>query len=1134
MASPGTDSTTDTATGTHVSEVEGLATSLASGAVHDEASQTEPTADAEKRTTSFQTMRIYTRPQILFLSNSPLVHLPPGMPELKDWFGSENEQSTSKKDAEPTTPGSARERRFRRDVDDGETPSRPTFRTALSQPSQMGNFKHQSLRASDRDRERDRERDADKDRERDIRDKEGHERLRHLSDKYDRDRLALPLSARNKERDAAPHLSTGSTSRVGGQAPPGSSRRAEARDGVKKKAGEASEDWRKGPESRSTREERTENGRKDRDDRERARSHVRDSSKTRRETSASRRDREPEEYRRERERERDLDRDGDENSRRWRDDGNRDERLAARRAERHSERLREKDSMLDPGDRRWVAEDRETRGKRPTGRERKGGLVVDEGKDRDDRRDREREREKEPAWMDTYIPPSSSAGILSGKAGDGELDGIQAWKKERKEKEMKDKGASSLAQGNGADVPETISGTKPEANGNPLDEIQLFRLLMKKEEEKKKTDAPEDNLRSDVAGSVAKTAVMTSLTPLSEGLSLGSTSAPSEVSQPPTSSQSDTRSASATTNPSSLLSLLGGKEPQSSLVSSEIQLDAPKVLSTTSSRANNLPLQGTSLQGTERTAHESSPPFNPPPGSRLLAFARTSTVAPRQPTINKSPNVSHNGTFTNLGLPQPEPAQLSKTDTLRLLRGISPFEDPNRSSYGLEDHRDAGNLAISPDAHRRAIAERHTFTPPTEHPPFHDTSSDTGSGYSANRGSRFAKFFDAKGREGAPAISKTHTPVGLMSSSPGPGGQRQDYIGFNGNHGNAPDPRTMDEIYAMLSSSSQDPRGPVHVPNQAPSSNSGGFGLQPQNNLHLLQQQQLHQHQQQQQQLHTSRLEPLYESRLDDRNFVPDGMVPGLRSAPPPRNRETPGVYPDNIEDLAFNVQQRLPPQQQRGLDQLYAGGPPSMYGQQGGRNPGITVQQNHYRGGPSPISHQQNHLQNSQQQRLPPGLANLGGRPPHEPSQFLGMPGMPSPGLHGTLHLNGSNQQQPFNNFPPGGNLGYGGGPPIRGPHQLQSPGNHLSMGGLGHPDLRSVSQNQLLGMGGVGGPRGAGGFPGQQGPGGQIPPLLAMHQQQQQQQLPPHMMPHLLPPHMQQQGPNSQPAHDLMALLMGGTHRE
>ena len=61
-----------------------------------------------------------------------------------------------------------------------DTPSRPSFRTTLSQPSQMGNFKHQSLRPNDRDRDRDRDRDADKERERDIRDKDGHERLRHV------------------------------------------------------------------------------------------------------------------------------------------------------------------------------------------------------------------------------------------------------------------------------------------------------------------------------------------------------------------------------------------------------------------------------------------------------------------------------------------------------------------------------------------------------------------------------------------------------------------------------------------------------------------------------------------------------------------------------------------------------------------------------------------------------------------------------------------------------------------------------------------------------------------------------------------------------------------------------------------
>ena len=126
-----------------------------------------------------------------------------------------------------------------------------------------------------------------------------------------------------------------------------------------------------------------------------------------------------------------------------------------------------------------------------------------------------------------------------------------------------------------------------------------------------------------------------------------------------------------------------------------------------------------------------------------------------------------------------------------------------------------------------------------------------------------------------------------------------------------------------------------------------------------------------------------------------------------------------------------------------------------------------------------------------------------------------------------------------------YVGGPQGRAPHhQLPNPGVHQAMGGPGHQshmDLRAANSGQVLGMSGVGlsGIRGAGGgFPNHSGPSTQGQgPLLAMRPQQQQQ-LPPHLMPHLLPHHLQQQGPPgpnaSQPTHDLMALLMGGTHRE
>ena len=81
-----------------------------------------------------------------------------------------------------------------------DAPSRPTFRSGLTQPSQMGNFKHQSLRANDRDKERDRDRDGEKERERDIRDKEGQERLRHV-------RLSIPPTLTDAYRSPSSQIS---------------------------------------------------------------------------------------------------------------------------------------------------------------------------------------------------------------------------------------------------------------------------------------------------------------------------------------------------------------------------------------------------------------------------------------------------------------------------------------------------------------------------------------------------------------------------------------------------------------------------------------------------------------------------------------------------------------------------------------------------------------------------------------------------------------------------------------------------------------------------------------------------------------------------------------------------------------
>lgn len=223
--------------------------------------------------------------------------------------------------------------------------------------------------------------------------------------------------------------------------------------------------------------------RRDRDTRERPRSKVRDSSRGRRDGSTGRRDRDHDDKDRDRTRRFDRDdrdrplrgidhysppRERDDDSRRWREDGKRDERITVKREREREEKEKDRDN-------RWqTTEDRDTRLKRVPGRDRKN---ADEGKDKDRRDDRD--KEKEPAWMETYIP-DASGGILGGKTADGEMDSIQAWKKGMKEKEEKDKAAT-------AKDPHTDSQQVTPGHAEPqVDEIQLFKMLMIRDEAGKK------------------------------------------------------------------------------------------------------------------------------------------------------------------------------------------------------------------------------------------------------------------------------------------------------------------------------------------------------------------------------------------------------------------------------------------------------------------------------------------------------------------------------------------------------------------------------------------------------------------------------------------------------------------------
>lgn len=307
------------------------------------------------------------------------------------------------------------------------------------------------------------------------------------------------------------------------------------------------------------------------------------------------------------------------------------------------------------------------------------------------------------------------------------------------------------------------------------------------------------------------------------------------------------------------------------------------------------------------------------------------------------------------------------------------------------------------------------------------------------------------------------------------------------------------------------------------------------------------------------RHDPMFE--VDDGRFVADGMVPGLHPGPVPRGREASGgnMFSNQLDDSLQYSAARLPPQQ-RNVEQLYSGPIPPHYATQGpagGRNAVPGFQQQPFRGGPSPTN-TFSPIQGLPQQRLPPGLANLGGRPPHEPSQFMGGAGlgMLSQNLHGGLHANSSQQQQ-FNQFQGAGGLGFGGsqpamrGPPPGGLGHLGNPlGGGMSGLGMGNAGVDYRGQNgpqaQLLGLGGPAGAsvmRGGPAFnPQHGGPGAghiQGGPILGMRQQQQQQQQhlpPPHLMQPMLPPQMQAHGLSGgqHNQNDLMALLMGGAHRE
>ncbi|KDQ16605.1 hypothetical protein BOTBODRAFT_64580 [Botryobasidium botryosum FD-172 SS1] len=1117
----------------------------------------------------------YTRAEVLYLSRSPLVKPPDGMPALKEWFGDFHEQAASSKREEASGSNAAngnhgnglgsagngllsggRDRigsRYRRDnAEDGssprETSTRPSFtsKPSFQQGSQMGSFRHQSLRSDERgDGDKDRERgDRDKDKEhrgfRDReRDKDGHERLRSLSDRYDRDRLlssansataAGQASPSATRRETAPHISRGGAlAKTNGRdaATKDSKEKGEAgREAMTKERretgrGEKSEDWRRVGEKEG-----------------RTRSPTRDAT--------SRQDRSP-------------------TNTRWRENG------------APTGRTRDKDRENNDYDREgWSIED--GRG----GRRRRG---EDDGA-------RGREKEKEPAWMGDYDEPGEK---VFGRAKDGEIDGIQAWKKEIREKERKER--ETLG-----DIDEQHIPPEENKENDGLDEIQRFRLKMNEEKAKKERDenvseapflSPPPGLNG--AGGDATASLNAAL-----GATLSVLQQQSKTDSVPPEISIPSRTDPAIVSPLST-GILSAK-PLTSPSSTSLNQSSAQFVTLPPSKSSSiqpspihptsiLPNQVTPIGHTRSQADLRSIGPNGRSGSTTPSFDPIASSRSRTPGglggLDTRPSQSpvHNTTSNPLS------GFTSPIDTLHSFEGL-----PGRFSAESAQSPGASGASNSPLSAQPAYAQA--------------------------KGSRFAKFWDGKTREAAAAghaAAQAQAGIGSLSSRDTPAHQQQSQHqqqqqqqqvpppqqqqqqqsqpsqqrgqndanghggglaslfggmslgGYGGGEagGNSNDGQRMQEILAMLQNSQQRRATPT---NQGPPSN------------HLLATQNqpvslppAHSHiTHQNQHLQSQHVNNSYgqNGHLDyDNRFVPDGMVPGLR--PQTRSRDVGGVnlggggggglnlglgingglsaggvgnsgllFPDD-ERMQFDPR-RAGPQQL--LDSIPSRPIPQLYGNQasgGGRNVANGQFPPTYRTGHSPNPTQQMSMRLGPQIRSPHELQN---------PQFLS--GMNGGGMHQI-------QGPPQFNFPPGGLGGLGGvggGMQQRGPAPSQLPGlQHMGHGGLGgvggvpqsslefamhqlqsqriQQQQQQLPNNPLQGLGAngvrVGGGSGVGVGFGLQGH-----PNQMMQQAQMQQQQPPHGLrqPHMgpggLPPHVFQQnlGHQQPNPNDLMALLMGG----
>ncbi|KAJ1311343.1 hypothetical protein OPQ81_009836 [Rhizoctonia solani] len=396
----------------------------------------EHSSDQDKNANTRPFIR-YTRAYLLYLSKSPLVTVPNGMPHFKDWFGEWGDTSVASTKKEPMSEALgqlSRDRtRFRRDTEDGEgtqtlSSGRPMFKNALSfsQASgsamgSMGSFRHPSSRLESDARREEREREREREGRRET------ENLRNLSQQFDRER---------RDREAAPHLPriVSGASSTSGRDPKSRDSARDSRDNVKELSrdarrgrGDDNHDWRKARD----------------DDRQRSRSRPRGKG-----------EREP-----------------------------------------ASGSKREKDGWAaSPEERRGAV----GRRRNAAGDDRPDGKAKDDRTASKNDRDKP-PQEEEPAWMGDYVPEAGSHGILGSTRGEDSIQAWKRELKEKERAAQGIEASSPEDEGLG-DLDDDVARMKlveeqakqsassqPEDDG--LDEIQRFKKMMQESERQRREEA---------------------------------------------------------------------------------------------------------------------------------------------------------------------------------------------------------------------------------------------------------------------------------------------------------------------------------------------------------------------------------------------------------------------------------------------------------------------------------------------------------------------------------------------------------------------------------------------------------------------------------------------------------------------